>query len=469
MKKLLYSSLFLFSLFLASGCQLLESDEFVLNDPIELPEVAANFITTNFPDFAIRGQDGEDLCDNTDVLKVELEDGPGPDIDLYFTLAGEFLFSATDIMSDELPQAVRATIDSAFATYVIDASSVERFDYPDGSVQYEVELIDANGEDHDLVIAPDGAIICWEADFPDDDDDDDDNDGRDSLFTTLPDSVRTFISNTYGGYRVDDVAREDLCDDEYFFEVELEDGPGPDIDLYFSLDWVFRFSASDISADQIPVTVSDAVATDFPGYQIVAGKAERLNYPNGDVAYLLEIENADGRDRDVVYDSSGTLKCDDDDDSDDDDDDDSDDDDDDSDDDDDDDRNVTLPDSIRAYVSSLYAGYRIDGVERDDLCDDQYYFKVELEDGPGGDIDLYFDLGWQLSFTATEIDAAALPSAVMTTLANDFPGAQIDGDDIERLDFPDGSVQYYLEVATSGDDYDLVYTAAGVLVCSDRN
>ena len=62
--------------------------------PDDLPQIAIDFIQENFAGFSIVSVEEEDLCDNTIVFEVELEDGPDVDVDLYFSLDGDFLFAA---------------------------------------------------------------------------------------------------------------------------------------------------------------------------------------------------------------------------------------------------------------------------------------------------------------------------------------------------------------------------------------
>ena len=102
-----------------SGCNL--EDDIVIDGPVQLPLQVSDYIAENYPDFVVRSSDNEDLCGDIPVLEVELEDGPGPDVDLYFTPEGEFLFTATDISPAELPAAVIATIETDYADYTINA------------------------------------------------------------------------------------------------------------------------------------------------------------------------------------------------------------------------------------------------------------------------------------------------------------------------------------------------------------
>ena len=41
----------------------------------------------------------------------------------------------------------------------------------------------------------------------------------------IPGDVLSFIQENYPGYRIEEFEKEDLCNDEYYYEVELEGRP----------------------------------------------------------------------------------------------------------------------------------------------------------------------------------------------------------------------------------------------------
>lgn len=301
---------------LGSGCNL--EDEIVIVDPVELPEMVAAFIAENYPDFQIRSSENEDLCNDVPVLEVELEDGPGPDVDLYFSTDGEYLFAATDITEADLPEAVLMTLAADFSDYSIDPDDVERFDYPDGTVEYEVRLIhNMSGEEDEAVFAADGSLICFDQSGDDDDDDGDDDDGDDGdddgddddgNMVNLPDEVRDFIMMNYGGYNITSAETEDICDDVLMYEVELEDGPGPDIELYFNLDWELQFTQTEISPAELPDAVQAAITMNYPDYSIDEDKVEQQEWANGELRFAVELESNED-DLEIIFNVDGSLFC----------------------------------------------------------------------------------------------------------------------------------------------------------------
>ncbi|WP_020538131.1 PepSY-like domain-containing protein [Lewinella cohaerens] len=304
MKNLIYLLLLGYSVTLFSGCNFLNHDDDTLEpNPVVLPPVAEDFIAENYPSHFISSTDTEDLCDSTLVLEVELEDGPGPDVDLYFSLDGTFLFTETDISLIDLPEAVRNAISNNFADYSINEQNIERHDYPDGAIEYEVELIhNITGDEDDAVFNPNGELLCFEADH------NDDNGNGNGTGVNIPDEVRNFIQDQYSGYIITSSEQEDICDDVPMYEVELEDGPGPDMDLYFNLDWVFQFSEIEISVNQLPAAVTDAINTNYAGYEIDEDKVEQLERPDGSLMYAVELESNDN-DAEVIFHADGSIYC----------------------------------------------------------------------------------------------------------------------------------------------------------------
>ena len=334
MKNLIFLLMIGYVVTLTSGCNFLNlDDDTVEPNPVELPPVAEDFIAQNYPSHFISSTDTEDLCDNTLVWEVELEDGPGPDVDLYFALDGTFLFTETEINLMDLPEAVRNAISTNFADYSINEQDINQHDYPDGTIEYEVELVhQVTGDEEDAVFNASGELLCFEADHNDDngnddngndddgnddddngnddagnDDDGNDDDGND-YEVNVPEEVRNFILDQYSGYLITSAEQEDICDDVLMYEVELEDGPGPDLDLYIYLNWVFQFSELEISVNQLPAAVMDAIATNYAGYQIEEDNVEQLERPDGTLMYAVELES-DDNDVEVIFNADGSIYC----------------------------------------------------------------------------------------------------------------------------------------------------------------
>jgi len=291
--------------------------------PADLPESVINFINTNYAGSQLDRVRLEDVCDST-VIKVELEGGSNSNVELYFSLAGDLLFTARDIAASALPASVRATIGAQFADYAIDSTGddIERWEFSDNSVQYKVKLLPRSGTGAKLevIFNANGGVICRDSsgngndDNGDDDNGGDDNGGDDNNNGnnnngSLPNSITNYIRTNYAGYRIDSWHNEDLCDNRIVLKVELEDGPGPDVELYFTLAGEFLFSAKEIKTSDLPSVVRNAINANFSGYRIDDDKTERLQFADGSVQYKVELDRSSGSDIEVIFNANGGIVC----------------------------------------------------------------------------------------------------------------------------------------------------------------
>ena len=127
----------------------------------------------------------------------------------------------------------------------------------------------------------------------------------------IPGDVLSFIQENYPGYRIEEFEKEDLCNDEYYYEVELEDGPGEDKELYFSLQWEFLFELVEISTDDLPSAVTNTIERDYPNHEIEKDDIYRLIWNDDTIQYLVELEGGPGSDSDpeIIFDADGSIDC----------------------------------------------------------------------------------------------------------------------------------------------------------------
>jgi uncharacterized membrane protein YkoI len=307
------------------------------NSPANLPPEISTYLKDNYSGYNIESIDSEDICDDQQVFEVELEDGPGPDLELYFSLDGEYLFKAVDINKSSLPTAVLDAIATNFSGYTIDEDDLHRFEFEDGSIQYEVELDAVGQEDIDVIFAPDGSIICQKKSSDDDNSSDDnsnsgddnggddnsnsgdDNGGDDnsnssgddngSSSSGSTDDIKAYVKNNYPGYNIESIETEDICDDQKLIEVELEDGPGPDLELYFSLEGEFLFKATEINEKDLPAAVLAVIAKDFAGYSIDDDHLMKFELADGSLQYEVELEGDDKDDQEIIFAADGSIVC----------------------------------------------------------------------------------------------------------------------------------------------------------------
>ncbi|MEO0877743.1 MAG: hypothetical protein AAFY48_24335, partial [Bacteroidota bacterium] len=119
------------------------------------------------------------------------------------------------------------------------------------------------------------------------------------------------------------------------------------------------------------------------------------------------------------------------------------------------------------FITMNYPGYQVTSAETEDICDDVLLYEVELEDGPGPDVELYFDLNWAFQFAQTEINADQLPDAVLTAIAMDYAGYEVDGDEVERQEWVDGELRFSMELESANEDLEIIFNADGSLYCLD--
>ncbi|HKK77171.1 MAG TPA: PepSY-like domain-containing protein [Saprospiraceae bacterium] len=280
-----------------------------------VPAEALDFVEANFPNYVQRYVQKEDICDGRVVFEVELEDGPGPDVDLYFNENGDFLFSGTEIRYSELPAAVQAAIEAFDSDYTIDSDDIERWEITADSILFEIEL-ESSINDIEVVFTADGTLVCTDSDDDDDDDDDDDRDGNNDdkggndgdYSGNLPNEVRDYLQETYPSYRIDGVEIDDICENDRYYEVELEDDDGPDLQLHFSLDWTFQFKLQEIKRADLSDAVISVINTDYADYEIESDDIYRLDWADGRVMYEVELEG-DRDDYEIIFNEDGSIYC----------------------------------------------------------------------------------------------------------------------------------------------------------------
>ena len=125
---------------------------------------------------------------------------------------------------------------------------------------------------------------------------------------------------------------------------------------------------------------------------------------------------------------------------------------------------VDLPVSIQSYLDANYPDAEMEESELDTLCTGMAVYEVELEVNDDEELELTFDTDGNLLFTETEISAGSLPTAVTNTVETAHPGQAIE--EADRLDFPDGSVQYEVELGGS-NPVELLVSADGEVICEE--
>lgn len=302
------------------------------------------------------------------------------------------------------------------------------------------------------------------------------DDGESISVSELPQSVIDFLDENYPNSDISDADIYQFVNNVLTYAVELDD----DLEILFDENGLVIGASNDdddedIPLDELPASIIDYISANYPGATI-----EEAEFDDYYGTTYIEVELAGFDDLELYFTTDGEFLClddsNDDDDggnddnggSDDDDDDGDDDGDDDDGDDDDDEYDGNVPGPIADYVSANYAGYYIESIDNEDICDDVPAIEVELE-GPDPDPELYFDTNYNFLFVSYDISAADLPDAVVASLDTNYPGYSLEEDDLERHEYPDGAVEYRVELELPGDDdeIEVVLAADGNIVCTD--
>ncbi|NRB49534.1 MAG: PepSY-like domain-containing protein [Saprospiraceae bacterium] len=127
----------------------------------DLPDSILDYLSEQFPGLSIEGIDVEELCGDTKVIEIELEDENEEEIKVYFSLEWDYLFMSVEVSEADLPMAVLDSLASAYPGYTLEDDDIYRWTLADGSIQYKLE-VDTDQEDYDVVVDADGVIICTE-------------------------------------------------------------------------------------------------------------------------------------------------------------------------------------------------------------------------------------------------------------------------------------------------------------------
>ncbi|MDX2068061.1 MAG: PepSY-like domain-containing protein [Haliscomenobacter sp.] len=486
----------------------------------KLPIVAQEYLQKNYSDFTTQDvyvftQDSS-LFYGVELKKV------GTEKKILFNAKGELISIGDDnerseyYLADKIPANIKAYLQEKFPNVGIKEVELKH-EY--GLAAFKIEL----SNDVKITFSKTGEMWCSgkssdddsNEDKGDDDDDDDDDDnsngnGTDDnsnstgsiSLTTIPDSLKQFITSKYPGYVAYEAEKEDLCDGLYVLKIGVKKG-SDELHLMFDLKGKFLFDAIRISATTLPPAVSNVLKTQYPTYTFKDDKSiEQLRYPDGSKRYYVRLRSSAGKDLRLMLGADGSLVCQKTSSS-------------SSDDntggsgsgngsgsgsgsgnsggtddnsnnggsgsngsgnsggsDDNSNSTVNVSTTIKNFVSSKYAGYTIYEVEKEDWCDDQYLIEVGIKNG-SKEVHLVFDLNEKFLFEAKRIGEAALPSAVANAIKTQFSGYKVkDDNDVEELTYADGSKRYYVRLRKSsgggGSDVRVMFNANGTVFCQKK-
>ena len=256
------------------------------NDSISVPTELQNAFSSKYP--------------NAANVKWETKSGyyvadfyDGHEASAWFTQAGEWKMTETDIPYKTLPQAVKTSFEaSEYASWKID--DVDKLDRQGLETVYVIE-VEKQNQEIDLYYSTEGILIKSIVDV--------DNDNDDYLPTVqLTAKMKEFILNKYQGAQIVEVdIEEDNNALRGFTEVDIiHDHISKEIMFNKNGDW---YSTSwDVNV--IPNHIGNIISQKYAGYQI--DDAEFFDMAEGTDYYLIELEKNNAPDIKIKIAEDGT-------------------------------------------------------------------------------------------------------------------------------------------------------------------
>ena len=127
----------------------------------DLPDSVLQYLGSLFPMLSIEDIELEDLCGDETAIEIELEGESGDEVSVYFSLEWEYLFVATEITEEDLPQVILDSLAASYPGYSLEEDDIYQWTMSDGSIQYSVE-VETDQDDHEVVLDAEGTILCSE-------------------------------------------------------------------------------------------------------------------------------------------------------------------------------------------------------------------------------------------------------------------------------------------------------------------
>lgn len=265
-----------------------------------LPASVIAYVDTNYPNASIEDADRyTDAAGNT-AFGIYLSN----DIELLLQADGTLVASGTDtedvyLSLNNLPDSIAQYLSQNYPALTMLTAELET---TYGLSHIEIYFTNSSLE---LYFTPGGTFVCR-----DDDDDDGNGNDDDDANVVLPPNALAYLQANYPNYPIDDVEREDWCNNTLLIKVELEVENGEDIEVYFSEAGDFLFESIDGPVNQIPTNVMNGLAAAYPDYVLDDDEAEFIRLADNSLQYNVEIKptpNSD--DIAVLLDADGNVIC----------------------------------------------------------------------------------------------------------------------------------------------------------------
>lgn len=281
----------------------------------------------------------------------------------------------------------------------------------------------------------------------------------------LPEVISEWLDEYYDGYHFN-VKTGTLCDATEVYAITAIKG-SEKIYLSFDLDGNFLQSAVKIDESELPEAVTTAITNGYPDYTLSNNKSYKIDRADAAVWFQTRIKNETGY-VDITFDEDGTEICsvsaDEDDEE-------GEDDGEDEGEEEEENGDVSLddvPQDVWDYLGETYPDYEFD-IEAQTFCDGTEVYLLTGEKGGSNTILLYYSLDWSLWQSAHWFNAAALPTAILESIATDYEGYKVQNNNAWEIVKADETLWYrvYLKKNNSSEKIHVVYAEDGTFICQE--
>lgn len=233
--------------------------------------------------------------DSYAVASFSLTQSKAKDInEAWYEQNGVCALSEIEITFDELPTAVKESYNTtSYATEGWEIDDIDKLSRNGMALVYKIEVEKAGQPDHDLLFSETGLLISDKID----NDTDDDNE---NVPVVIPGAILDFINAHLNGATILDY---DTDNGEKGVELTYKN---KEVELYFSNANAFLRSEDEITEDELPEAVSNALQKEIAGWEI--DDITRITYADKQVIYEVELDNLVNDDEKTLrFNSDGTL------------------------------------------------------------------------------------------------------------------------------------------------------------------
>ena len=84
---------------------------------------------------------------------------------------------------------------------------------------------------------------------------------------------------------------------------------GPDMELFFTLDWTFQFEYTKVDVSALTDDITDVIDRDFEGYTIKSNNLKQLSWYDGSLQFRVQLKKDKGRTFNIIFNEDGSIAC----------------------------------------------------------------------------------------------------------------------------------------------------------------